>query len=101
MIEFFEFDLARVIDSLIRNVPYYSYATNQVFGIPKEEYNKLNGISKDVKYVRCSRMLKTIYFNGWDIPMHLIKNTNIEKLKQCVEQNMDFICSHQELANYT
>lgn len=101
MIEFFEFDLSVAIDSLIRNVPYYSYSTNQVFGIPKEEYNKLNRISKDVKYVSRSRMLKIIKFNGWDIPMHLIKDTDIQELKPYVKQNMDFIRSHPELTNYT
>lgn len=101
MIEFFEFDLAVALDSLMGSVPYYSYSINQVFGIPKEEYNKLNRISKDVKCVRCSRILKTIRFDGWDIPMYLIKDTDIENLKSCVEQNMDFIRSHPELANYT
>ena len=101
MIEFFEFDLARYIHCIVENFPDSKYPEDSVFGIPKEEYNKLNGISKDVKHVRCSRISKIIRFSGWDIPIYLIKDTDIKNLKQYTEQNMDFIRSHPELANYT
>lgn len=101
MIEFFKFDLARDIYCQIKNTSYRKYNAGQVFGIPIFEYYRLNRISKSLKYVRLKKSLNIVAVDGWNVPVCLIKDTDIEELKPYVEQNMDFIRSHPELANYT